>query len=312
MAGTMMRAARFHEYGPPEVLVVEEAPRPEPQEGEVLIRVHAAGINPFDWKLRAGYVQKFMPVQLPYIPGVELAGTVEAVGQNVAGFTPGQAVFGRGSSTYAEYAVAPATALALKPASITFDQAATIAIGGIVSWVGLFDVADLQAGQRLLVQGAAGGAGSYAVQLGRWKGAHVIGTASSRNLEFVRSLGAEEVVDYTAGPVELAVSGVDVVFDAVGGETMDQSWRLLKPGGILVEIAGMPSEEVARQHGVRTSGVQGPPVVSGILRQLADLIESGALRPEVGSVYPLDEVAQAHAVSETGHGRGRIVLHIAD
>jgi NADPH:quinone reductase-like Zn-dependent oxidoreductase len=307
-----MRAARLHEYGPPEVLVVDEAPRPTPQDGEVLVRVRAAGVNPIDWKLRAGFLKEYMPVPLPYIPGYDLAGIVEDVGSGVSTFAPGQAVFGRGSGAYAEYAVAPATALAVKPDNITFEQAATIAIGGVTAWVGLFDAADLQAGQRLLVQGAAGGTGSYAVQLGRWKGARVIGTASTRNLAYVRSLGAEEVVDYTTGPVDRAVSGVDVLFDTVGGDVMNQSWQLLKPGGILVEIAGMPSEETARQHGVRTSGVKAPADISGILRQLAELIESGAIRAEMGGVFPLNEVSRAHAQSETGHGRGRIVLHVAD
>jgi NADPH:quinone reductase-like Zn-dependent oxidoreductase len=307
-----MRAVRFHDYGPPEALVVDEVPRPVPHEGDVLVRVHAAGVNPIDWKFRAGHLKDFMPLQLPHIPGFDLAGIVEAVGPDVTGFTVGQAVFGRGAGSYAEYAIAPATALALKPASITFDQAATIAIGGVTAWAGLFDTARLQPGQRLLVQGAAGGTGSYAVQLGRWKGAHVIGTASSRNLDAVRSLGAQEAIDYTATPVERAVSGVDVVFDTVGGETMEQSWQLLKPGGILVEIAGMSSEESARQHGVRTSGVQAPPVISDILRQIAELIESGVVRAEIGTVFPLEEAVQAQALSETGHGRGRVVLHITD
>ncbi|HEY8685679.1 MAG TPA: NADP-dependent oxidoreductase [Chloroflexota bacterium] len=312
MSGDTMRAARFHEYGAPDVLVVDQVPRPEPQEGTVLVRVHAAGVNPIEWKLRAGYLKEYMPVELPHTPGYDLAGTVEAIGPGVTGFAPGQAVFGRGMGTYADYAVAPTTSLAPKPDNITFDQAATIAIGSITAWTGLFDAADLQAGQRLLVQGAAGGTGSYAVQLGRWKGAHVTGTASSRNLEFVRSLGAEEVIDYTTTSVEEAVSGVDVVFDTVGGEVMDRSWQLLKPSGILVEVAGMPNEDTARQHGVRTSGVQAPPDVSDILRQIADLIRSGAVMAEVGAVFPLDEAAQAQALSQTGHGRGRIVLHIAD
>lgn len=312
MTEDQMRAARFHDYGAPDVLVVERAPRPEPKEGEVLVRVYAAGVNPIDWKLRAGYLKAFMPVELPYTPGYDLAGTVEEVGPGVTAFTPGHAVFGRGMGTYAEYAIAPVTALAPKPDNISFDQAATIPIGGVTAWVGLFDTADLQAGQRLLVQGAAGGTGSYAVQLGHWKGASVIGTASSSNVEFVRSLGADEVVDYTTTSIEETVSGLDVVLDTVGGEVMDRSWSVLKPSGILVEVAGMPDEEAARQHGVRTSGVQAPPDISGILRQLGDLIQSGAVKTEVGTVFPLDQAAQAHALSETGHGRGRIVLHIAD
>lgn len=311
MADETMRAARFHTYGPPEVLVIEEVPRPVPEEGQVLVKVHAAGVNPIDWKVRAGYMEQYMPLQLPAIPGYDLAGVVEAVGSGVTEFAPGQEVFGRGSGSYAEYAIAPATALAPKPANISFDQAATIPIGGVTAWVGLFDTADLQAGQTLLVQGAAGGTGSYAVQLGRWKGASVIGTASARNLETVRELGAEVAIDYTATRVESVASGVDVVFDTVGGETMEASWQLLKPGGILVEIAGMPSPEAAQQHGVRAGGVQAPPDISGILRRLAELVERGEVRTELGQVFPFEAAAQAHTSSETGHGRGRIVLHIA-
>jgi NADPH:quinone reductase-like Zn-dependent oxidoreductase len=312
MSGDTMQAARFHDYGPPGVLAVDQVPRPEPKDGEVLVRVHAAGVNPIDWKFRAGYLKEFMPVQLPYTPGFDLAGTVESVGPGVTEFTPGEAVFGRGSGTYAEYAIAPSTALAPKPDNITFDEAATIAIGGVTAWVGLFEAADLQSGQRLLVQGAAGGTGSFAVQFAHWKSAYVIGTASSGNVEFVRALGADEVVDYTTTSVEGAVSGVDVVLDTVGGEVMDRSWSVLKPKGILVEVAGMPNEDAARQHDVRTSGVQAPPDISGILRQIADVIQSGTIRSEIGAVFPLDEAAQAQARSETGHGRGRIVLHIAD
>lgn len=311
MTEDSMCAVRFHDYGPPEVLVVDQVPRPMPGEREVCVRVHAAGVNPIDWKFRAGYLKEFMPVQLPFTPGYDLAGTVEAVGPGVTAFAPGEAVFGRGAGSYAEYAIAPVTALARKPASITFEEAATIPIGGVTSWAGLFDAAGLESGQRLLVQGAAGGTGSYAVQLGRWKGAYVIGTASTRNLDAVRALGAQEVVDYTTTSVEQVVSGVDVVFETVGGETTEQSWQLLKPGGILIAVAGMADEEAARQHGVRTSGVQAPPDISGILRQIAELIESGVVRAEVGTVFPLDEVVQAHTLSETGHGRGRIVLQVA-
>lgn len=312
MSNNTMHAVRFHEYGPPEVLVVDDVPRPDPGDGEVLVRVHAAGVNPIDWKYRAGYLKEFAPLTLPYTPGFDLAGTVEAVGTSVTDFAPGEAVFGRGAASYAEYAIAPHGALARKPTNISFDQAATIPIGGVTAWAGLFDTGGLQAGQRLLIQGAAGGVGSFAVQLGHWKGAYVVGTASSRNIDFVRSLGADEAVDYRTTPVERMPRDFDVVLDIVGGETMDESWHLVKRGGILVAVAGMPSEEKAQQLGVRTSGVKAPPVIAGILQQIAQLIESGTVVTEVGKVYPLEEAAQAHALSETGHGRGRIVLHVAD
>ena len=184
-----MQASRFHEYGPPDVLRLEEAPRPEPGEGQVLVRVHAAGVNPIDWKLRAGYLQQFMPVELPHIPGFDLAGTIEALGPGVTDLAVGDEVFGRGAGTYAQYAVAPATTLARKPAPISFEQAATLPVGGVTAWAGLFEAAELEPGQRLLVHGGAGGVGSYVVQLAHWKGAHVIATASAANADFVRSLG---------------------------------------------------------------------------------------------------------------------------
>ena len=305
-----MHAVRFHDYGPPSVLVVETVVRPEPKEGEVLLRVRAAGVNAIDWKFRAGYLKDFMPLELPHILGFDVAGTVEAVGAGVSDFAPGDEVFGRGAGTYAEYAVAPVASLARKPANLSFDEAATLAVGGITAWVGLFDTASLEAGQRLLVQGGAGGVGGLAVQLARWKGAPVIATTSTGNVDYVRSLGADEVIDYTTTTFEDAVDDVDVVLDTVGGKVTDRSWKVLKPGGILVVVAGMPEPEKAAAHGVRTSGVQSPQASRPVLQELATLIEAGSLVAQVGQVFPLSDAAAAHAVAETGHGRGRNVLRI--
>src|SRR5579862_8840477 len=185
-----MRAARFHEYGPPSVLVVESTERPEPKAGELLIRVHVAGVNPIDWKLRAGYLKQYMPITLPATPGLDFAGTVEALEDGVTGFAAGDRVFGRGSATYAEFAVAPAGTIAVIPDGVSFEQAGTLHVGGVTAWLALFDSGDLKPGQRLLVQGGAGGVGSLVVQLGHWAGAHVIATASAANVDFVRSIGA--------------------------------------------------------------------------------------------------------------------------
>jgi NADPH:quinone reductase-like Zn-dependent oxidoreductase len=303
-----MAAIRFHEYGPPEVLRLETVQRPDPEPGEVLVRVRAAGVNPIDWKIRAGYLQQFMPLDLPYTPGIDVAGTVEEVGAEVDGLAAGDEVFGRGAGTYAELAVAPAVSLARKPVGIGFEDAATLGVGGITSWVGLFDVGKLQPGQRVLVQGGAGGVGSLAVQLARWKGAYVVATAGAANADHVRSLGADEVIDYSATRFEDAASDIDVVLDTVGGEVTGRSWDVLAPGGILVVIASMPDPETAAARGFRTSGVQAPQATSHILEQLAALVESGEVRPQVGQVFPLAEAASAHTASETGHGRGRIVL----
>jgi NADPH:quinone reductase-like Zn-dependent oxidoreductase len=311
-ADTFMRAIRFHDYGPPSVLVVDEIERPEPKEGEVLIRVRAAGVNQIDWKLRSGALQQYMPLQLPNILGLDVAGTVEAAGEGVTTFAAGDEVFGRGSGTYADYATAPVTAIAHVPVGVTFEQAATLNVGGVTAWVGLFDTAHLEAGQRLLVQGGAGGVGALAVQLGHWKGAHVIATASTANVEYVRSLGADEVIDYTRVNVEDAVHDVDVVLDTVGGDVTVHSWSVLKPGGILVVIAGMADVETATARGVRTSSANHPDVISPVLEELGKLVVSGDLVPQIGRVFPLADAAGAHTVSETGHGRGRIVLKVAD
>ncbi len=308
----LMRAVRFHEYGDPSVLRVDEVPRPRPGAGEVLIEVRAAGVNPIDWKLRSGQLQAFLPVELPYVPGIDLAGTVSELGPGVLELTVGDDVFGRGQGAYAEYATAPAQSIARKPGALSFGQAATLPVGGVTAWWGLFETAGLESGQRLLVHGGAGGVGGLAVQLGRWKGAHVIATTSTANLDVVRSLGADEVVDYSASRFEDTVRDVDVVLDTVGGDVTDRSWSVLRKGGILVSAAGMPQPERAEQHGVRTSGVQAPPAIRPILDQLAALVVEGRLKPLVGERFSLAKAAAAHRASETGHGRGRIVLEVPD
>src|SRR5580700_1407247 len=200
-----MRAVRFHDYGPPSVLVVDDIDRPTPAAGEVLVHVHAAGVNPVDWKVRAGYLKQYMPVELPHTLGRDFAGTVESVGEGVSGYAVGDRVFGRGDGTYAEYAVAPIGTIARIPDGVSFDQAATLHVGGVTAWLALFDSGHLEPGQRLLVQGGAGGVGGIAVQLGHWKGAYVIATASTANVDFVRGLGADEVIDYTNVSVDDAV-----------------------------------------------------------------------------------------------------------
>jgi NADPH:quinone reductase-like Zn-dependent oxidoreductase len=309
---TLMRAARFHDYGPPSVLVVESVQRPDPEAGEVLVRVHFAGVNPIDWKLRAGYLKQFMPVPLPAIPGLDVSGTVEAVGEGVSGFAVGDRVFGRGASTYAEFAVAPITTIAHMPDGVSFEQAAPLHVGGVTAWLGVVDSGHVEAGQRLLVQGGAGGVGSIAVQLGHWKGADVIATASTANVDFVRSLGAGEVIDYTSVNVEDAVHDVDVVFDTVGGEVTAHSWSVLKPGGILVTCVGVPDAETAAARGVRAEATRRPTETRSILEELGKLVASGDLKPEIQQVFSLDDAALAQAASETGHGRGRILLKVAE
>lgn len=308
MTTPTMRAIQVRNYGGPEELKLEEKSRPEPQAGEALLRVHAAGVNPIDWKLCSGSMKDFRPLTFPYTPGIEAAGVVEAVGAGVTAFAAGQAVFGRSADgAYAEYIVMPAEALALKPESLSFAEAATVPVGATTAWRALFEYGDLTAGQRVLIQGAAGGVGLFAVQLAKWNGAHVLATTSTANLDFVRGLGADTVVDYTTTPVERAVHGVDLVLDGVGRDTMNSSLAALRRGGTLISLAGPPPQEQAQALGVRALMIRAQPS-GGLLQEIARLIEDGHLKVVAGKTFPLSSAQQAHVYGQRGHGRGRIVL----
>ncbi len=311
MSTRTINAIQVHDYGDTDQLKLEQIPQPEPQEGEVLVRVYAAGVNPIDWKLRSGLMKAFWPSTFPYVPGTELAGVVEKVGPGLSIFQPGQEVFGRSSNgSYAQYSIAPAHALALKPKALSFDEAVTIPVGATTAWQGIFDHGNLQPGQRVLILGGAGGVGIFAVQFARRKGAHVISTASTNNVDFVRSLGAETVVDYTKTRVEDEIHDVDLVFDTVGGEALASAWPTLKRGGTLVSIAGQPDEVKARELGVRAMRFSSQ-VNSELLSTFAQLIEEGQVKVVVGATFPLSEAGKAQNLSQSGHGRGRIILDIA-
>ena len=303
-----MKAIQISDYGGPEVLQLAEAPRPQPGPGQVLIRLRAAGVNPADWKFREGLVKEFVPLKMPWMPGLDGSGLVEAVGSGVTAFQPGDAVFGVFSGAYAEYAIAAATDVQLKPAKLTFEDAASAPVGALTAWGSLFDTANVQAGQRVLVQGAAGGVGLFAVQLARWKGATVIGTASAANVDFVRGLGVE-AIDYTAGPFEQKVREVDVVLDTVGGDIPQRSLQTLRRGGTIVTVAAQWAEDFGKAQGVRA--VRGGRAAVERLKDMADLLAAGTLKVAVQKVFPLADARSAHELSQTGHGRGRIVLRIA-
>jgi NADPH:quinone reductase-like Zn-dependent oxidoreductase len=308
MSVPMIPAIRVYQYGGADQLRLESIPRPVPQDGEVLVRVQAIGVNPVDWKIRQGLFHAFSPSQFPYIPGADLAGIVEGVGPNVTTFQAGQAVFGQTrKGSYTEYAVAPVSTLALKPASLSFDKAAAIPVGATTAWQGLFDHGNLQPGQRVLILGASGGVGLFAVQFARWKGAHVIGTTSTPNVDYVRSLGADQVIDYTNARVEDTVRDVDLVFDGVGGSALDSVWPVLKEGGTLITIAGQPDEKQAEAHHVRAARFSAQ-VSSDLLDTFARMVNEDQLKVTVGKQYTLEQARQAHEESEQQHGLGRIVL----
>ncbi|HZR43973.1 MAG TPA: NADP-dependent oxidoreductase [Ktedonobacteraceae bacterium] len=312
MLKQIMQAVRIYGYGGAEQLKLERIERPQPQAGEVLLRVYAAGVNPLDWKICQGLLKGFMSITFPYTPGIEVAGVIEEVGPGVKIFEIGQAVFGQcANGGYAEYVVASVDALALKPQSMSFAEAATIPVGATTAWRALFEHGGLTASQRVLIQGAAGGVGLFAVQLAKWRGAQVIGTARTANLDFVRDLGADTVVDFTTTPVESVVQNVDLVLDGAGGETLLSSLAALRRGGTLISIAGPPPQAEAQAHGVRAMMIRSQPS-SVILQMLTRLIDEGHLKVTVGKTFALSEVRQAHEYGQNGHGRGRIVLQIAD
>ena len=306
MPDKMMQVVRLHDYGGPDKLVLEEAPRPEPTGDQVLIRIKAAGVNPADWKIGRGLYKQFSPLQFPWTPGLEGAGVVEKVGPDVKMFRPGQEVYGALSGAYATYAVVKESDIQLKPKGISFREAAAVPVGVLTAWGAALNTAQVKRDQHVLVHGAAGGVGNYALQLARWKGAHVIGTASSPNRDLVLSLGAELVIDYKATAFETVVHDLDAVIDTVGGDLAARSFKVLKPGGIYVTVAGRLPEGAGKAEGVRATGAGRAPAET--LRQISELIESQHIRPVVGKVFSLSEAANAQALSETGHGRGRIIL----
>ncbi len=304
-----MKAIRVHGYGDPSVLKLEQVDCPEASGDQVLVRIRAAGVNPVDWKRRAGIYKQMMPVEFPWTPGLEAAGVVQAVGSAVKSFKPGQEVYGVVPSSYAEYALAKEKDLQPIPAGFTFEEMATLPIGGLTAWGAVIEAANVEAGQRVLVHGAAGGVGGYAVQLARWKGAHVMGTSSAANLDFVRSLGAEMAIDYNVAPFETVVHDLNAVIDTVGGDLVERSIKVLRPGGIYVTVAGRLPEDAGKAEGIRA--VRGGRSTSDHLKDLSKLVEAKVVWPVVGKVFPLAEAGEAQDLSQTGHGRGRIILRVS-
>jgi NADPH:quinone reductase-like Zn-dependent oxidoreductase len=305
-----MKAVRIHSLGGADVLRFEEAPRPEPASQEMLVRVHAAAVNPVDWKIREGLLGRIL---LPSVMGSDFSGVVEALGPDVTGFRVGEAVFGSvadESGSYAEYALAPVTQVVEKPEALDHLQAAALPVPALTAWQALFDVAELKAGQTVLIHAAAGGVGGFAVQFARWKGARVIGTASAQNRDFVRDLGVEQFVDYHLTRFEDVVHDVDVVFDTVGGDTQDRSWQVLKSGGILVSIVQPVSSKAAAERGVRGVFMREDAKRTDELARIAELVASGRIKVKVETILPLREARKAQELSQSRHTRGKIVLAV--
>jgi len=304
-----MKAARIHRFGGPEVIVVEDIPRPAPAAGELLVHVAAAGVGPWDALIREK--KSVVNLTLPIILGSDLAGIVEAVGSGVSQFRAGDAVYGVTNESfcgaYAEFALAQAARVAIKPRSLTFTQAASAPVVAVTAWQMLFEYAKLQPGQSVLIHGAAGNVGAYAVQLARGAGLKVFATAGPADLEYVHALGATEVIDYAASRFEGVVPRVDAVLDMVGGETQRRSFTVLKPGGILVSVVA-PIAENATPAGVRAVFFL-VDVTTARLSRLAEMFDAGKLSANVGTVLPLAEARTAHQrLAGAPHRRGKIVL----
>jgi NADPH:quinone reductase-like Zn-dependent oxidoreductase len=304
------RKMRIHRFGDPSVLQADEVESSLPDAAQILVAVRAAGVNPVDFKIRSGKYPAVKEDRLPYTLGREVAGTVETCGAQATAYKPGDEVFGMvgvGGGGYAERVVVDQRAITRKPREIDHAHAAAIPLAGQTAWQGLFRHGQLKAGQSVLIHGGAGGVGHFAVQFAKAKGARVLTTVSTSNVAFAKSLGADIVIDYKTQRFEDHAAEVDMVFDLIDGETRERSWRLVKPGGTLVSTLSEPSQEKARELGVRA--LRYTVEANGAeLAEIADLVAAGKVAPHVAKTYPLEKAADALAALEQGHSAGKIVL----
>ena len=309
-----MRAVQIQQYGGTETLQLVNIDTPKINADDILVQIKATSINPVDWKIREGYLQEFIPYALPVTLGWDVAGVVTQVGESVSDFKIGDEVFSRPdisrNGSYAEFIAVKANEAVLKSSKLDFAQAASLPLAGITAWQCLVDVGQIQADQRVLIHAGAGGVGHLAIQIAKAKGATVIATASTANQALLTELGADQAVDYTKGPLSEQIKAVDLVIDTVGGAVQENSWGLLKKGGLLVSVTDAPSEEVAKQHGVRSAFVFIEPS-SRILGELNALVETDELRPLIEHRFSLEQIVDAHKQSQSGRTRGKIVIEVS-
>lgn len=308
-----MKAIRIHRYGAAETLTYEDAPMPEPGPGDVRIRVHAAAVNPVDWKIREGHLSAMLEYSMPLTLGWDVSGVVDALGAEVSGLVVGDAVYSRPDITrngaYAEFVVVRASEVAPKPGRLSHNEAAAVPLAGLTAWQGLFDHAQLVQGERVLIHAGSGGVGSFAIQFAKWAGAHVIATASAANESLVRGLGADEFVDYRSQRFEEVLDKVDVVLDTIGGETQERSLCVLKSNGRLISIVGSPDADKLAAVGASGGTFMVQPSRDQ-LKRIAALIDDGTVRVLVDSVFALSDARAAHDKSQTGRAKGKIVLEV--
>jgi len=310
-----MKAIVIHQYGEPDVLKYEDAPRPEPKENQILVRVIAAGVNPVDAAARSEKYAKFFGITVPFIPGYDIAGVVEKAGAKVTKFKAGDSVYayiglGEGGG-YAQYAVVTEQEAAPKPKSLTYESAAAVPVVALTAWQALIDTAKLSAGQTVLIHGGSGGVGSFAIQIAKASGAKVIATASTANQDFLKQLGADVAIDYTKQKFEDVAKGVDVVLDSVGKDTLARSYGVVKKGGFVVTLVARIDEAELAKHGIRGASLSVEPD-SNELAEIGKLIDQGKIKVVVSQTFPLSEAMKAQEQVATGHTRGKIVLKVAE
>ncbi len=306
-----MKAIRIHEYGDASQLRLEETPRLTIQNDQMLVGVRDAGVNPIDWKIRAGYLKEWMPAVFPLTIGQDFAGEVVEVGKHVDGFRIGDRVFGFAQGTYAEYAAAPASTVAAMPASMAFEVAATLPTGGSTALQVIRDVVGAKSGMTILIHGAAGGVGSLASQIAKHLGARVVGTASgAEDIAYLKSFGVDEVIDFKRERFEQKVNQVDAVVDLVGGDTLARSYAVVKKGGVLATTVQKIDEPAAKRADIRGIQVMMKRNASD-LAELAHLVDQGFLKPRLGATLSLAQAKRAQELSETGQTRGKLILKVA-
>lgn len=310
-----MRAVVINEYGSKNVLVEQELPKPEIKANQVLVEVYATSINPIDWKLRAGYLKQMLDWTFPIILGWDVAGKIVEVGSEVTYFQVGDEVFARpdttAEGTYAEFTTVDEELLAKKPSNLTFEEAASIPLAGLTAWQCLVDNTKVKQGDKVLIHAGAGGVGSLAIQMAKHLGAYVATTASEKNEAYVKELGADEFINYRIQQFEEELSDYDVVIDTMGGDILNKSFQILKPGGRLVTIAGQPDPALTEKHQVTASSYWLTPNGKQ-LGEIGELLEKRILKPQVGSVFDFSAEAlqKAHELSETHHAKGKIVIKV--
>jgi NADPH:quinone reductase-like Zn-dependent oxidoreductase len=308
-----MKAFIIKDYGNRDQLQLVQMSKPKIQDDEVLVKIIATSVNPVDWKAREGMLRKHRDFDLPLILGWDLSGIVTEVGKIVTKFQVGEAVYGMPdltkNGTYAEFIAVKEDYLALKPESLSHIEAASIPLVGLTAWQSLIIFAKPKKGDRVLIHAGAGGVGSFAIQLAKYLGAYVVTTASKRNKEFLYQLGADQVIDYQKYDFSKELSNLDIVFDTVGGTTLERSYQVLKPGGKLISIAGSPNHELAEKYSIHVHHVEVQPDGKQ-LKEIANLLDSNHIKPVVTQVFELEDIKKAHELSESRHVRGKISVII--